>query len=203
MMKRTVIALTAMIAMGSALHPALAADWFVRAGVAHVSPQSDTGDLATLQSSITDNTQLGLTVGYHINPNLAVELLASTPFTHQVSLKGLGRVGEVSHLPPTLTLQYYFNPEGKFSPFVGGGVNYTWTYDEKSQGALSGTNLDVGNSLGVAVQAGLRVALAEGWDLVADVRWMDIDAEVKVNGARVGTAKVDPMVYSLMVGKRF
>ena len=28
-----------------------------------------------------------------------------------------------------------------------------------------------------------------------DARWIDIDTDVKVNGASVGTVNIDPMVY--------
>jgi hypothetical protein len=39
--------------------------------------------------------------------------------------------------------------------------------------------------------------------MVVDARYIDISADVSVNGTKVGEASVDPMVYSIMVGKRF
>ena len=33
-------------------------------------------------------------------------------------------------LPPTVTLQYHFTPEQKFSPYVGAGLNYSFFYGE-------------------------------------------------------------------------
>jgi hypothetical protein len=37
----------------------------------------------------------------------------------------------------------------------------------------------------------------------ADVRWMNLDSDVKVDGAKVGTVHIDPVVYGLAVGCRF
>jgi len=194
---------TALIIAVLASQSAFASDWFVRGGITSVNPKSGNGTLAALDADVGSNTQLGITFGRQFSPNVALELVASTPFTHEVSLNGLGKVGEFKHLPPTLSLQYYFNPEGKVSPFIGAGLNYTLTFSEKSKGAIAGNKLSVANSFGLAAQAGLRFAVSEDWDMVVDARWMDIDADVSLNGPRIGTANVDPMVYSLMWGKRF
>jgi outer membrane protein len=200
-MKKSTLAL--LLLTGMAAQPALAADWFVRGGATLVDPKSDNGQLAGFDASIGNNTQLGLTFGYHFSPSLAIEVLAATPFTHDGSLDGLGEVADFKHLPPTVSLQYYFNAEGKVSPFVSAGLNYTWTFDEETKGALAGSDLSIDNSFGLAGAVGLRFALANDWDIVADARYIDISADVKLDGADIGTADVNPMVYSIMFGKRF
>ena len=181
-----------------------AQDWFVRAGVTVVDPKDDNGRLAggALESSVDSNTQLGLTVGYHFTPNIAVELLASTKFDHTVSVNGAKAV-DVSHLPPTLSLQYYFMPESKVNPFLGLGINYTWLHDEDARGPLAGADVAVDNSWGVAFQGGVVVKLTERFELIGDIRWVDIGSNVYVNGANVGKVNIDPLVYSLMLGYRF
>ena len=40
--------------------------------------------------------------------------------------------GETKHLPPTLSLQYYFTNKSRITPFVGAGINYTYFFDEKT-----------------------------------------------------------------------
>ena len=82
-------------------------------------------------------------------------------------------------------------------------MNYTWTFDEETKGALAGNDISVGNSFGLAGAVGLRFALANDWDIVADARYIDIGAGVELNGVDIGDAEVDPMVYSIMFGKRF
>lgn len=197
--------LAAALLLALAAAPAVQAqDWFVRAGATVVDPKSDTGSLAggALKADIDSQVALGLTLGYHFTPNWALELLASSPFEHNVKLNG-AKAADFEHLPPTLSLQYYFRPEARMSPFLGAGVNFTWTFDEDGRGPLAGADVGIENSWGPAVQGGLRVKLQDNWDLVADVRWIDIDADVDVGGAKVGTAHVDPLVYSVLLGYRF
>jgi outer membrane protein len=200
-MKR--LMMISLMAAGMAAQPALAQEWFIRAGATLVDPASDNGDLAGLPADINSNTQLGITFGYQMTPNIAFELLAATPFSHDVSLQGLGTVAEFKHLPPTLNVQYIFMPEAKVSPYIGAGFNYTMVYDVKAVGALAGENVDIGDSWGMGAQLGLRFNLSDNWDITADIRYIGIDAGVKLNGTDIGTAEVNPMVYSLMAGKRF
>jgi outer membrane protein len=205
-MKKIVAPLLTAAALTVAALPAQAEDWFVRVGPVMVSPKSDNGTLAggALKTDIDSNTQLGLILGRHLTPNLAIELLAATPFSHTASLNGAKAV-DFKHLPPTVSLQWYFNPEGRVNPFVGAGLNYTFVYDERAVGGgpVAGTKVGLDNSFGLAVQAGLQFKLSDKWDLVLDARWIDIESDVKVNGAEVGTAIVDPRVYGLTFGYRF
>lgn len=196
--------LAAALALGAVTNAHATEDWFVRFGPTVVDPKSGNGSLAggALQTEIKSQTALGFTLGYHYTPNWAVELLASTPFEHSVQLNGDTAL-DFKHLPPTLSLQYYFLPEGRVNPFLGLGVNYTLTFSEKERGALAGTNTKVGNSFGIAAQGGLIFKIADQWDIAADIRWIDLDASVKVNGTKVGTTHVDPLVYGLHLGYRF
>jgi outer membrane protein W len=104
----------------------------------------------------------------------------------------------------TVTLQYYFLPDSAINPFVGAGLNYTWTYGEDEIGAAtSGAEVGIGNSWGLAAQVGAVIKLGDKMDLVLDARWADIDADVQLSGAEIGTANVDPLVYGLTLGFRF
>lgn len=200
MKKSIVMAIFILFAMAQ---PAFAQEWFVRAGATYVGPSSDNGNLAGLPADIDSDTQMGITFGYHLNPNVAFELLAATPFSHSVSLQGLGKVAEFNQLPPTLNVQYYFLPNGKVSPYIGAGLNYTMVYDVDAVGALAGQNLEIDDSWGMDAQLGLRINFSNHWDMTIDARYIGIDADVKLNGVNIGTAEVNPMVYSLLVGKRF
>lgn len=205
-MKKFVAPLLTAAALTAAALPAQAEDWFVRFGAVQVSPKSDNGTLANgaLKTDIDSNTQLGLILGRHLTPNLAVEVLAATPFSHTAKLNGAKAV-DFKHLPPTVSLQWYFNPEGRVNPFLGAGLNYTFVYDEEpvAGGPVAGAKVGLDNSFGIAAQAGLQFKLSDAWDLVLDARWIDIDSDVKVNGSKVGTAIVDPRVYGLTLGYRF
>jgi outer membrane protein len=205
-MKNYIAPLLGAAALAVTALPAQANDWFVRVGAVQVSPKSDNGTLAggALKTDIDSNTQLGLILGRHLTPNLAVEVLAATPFSHTAKLNGAKAV-EFKHLPPTVSLQWYFNPEGRVNPFVGAGLNYTFVYDEKpvAGGPVAGAKIGLDNSFGLAAQAGLVFKMSDAIDLVLDARWIDIDSDVKVNGSKVGTAVVDPLVVGLTLGYRF
>ena len=74
---------------------------------------------------------------------------------------------------------------------------------EKPTGPLAGTDLSIGDSWGVAAHAGFDMALSPQWLITADVRWIDIDSTVRVNGAGVGTVHVDPWAFGISAGYRF
>lgn len=201
---RYTLPLCAALALGLGAGPVAAQDWFVRFGAVQVNPDSDNGRLAggTLAATVDNNNQIGLILGRHFTPNLALEILAATPFSHTASVNGAEAV-DFKHLPPTVSLQWYFLPEARFNPFVGLGVNYTYVYDEETRGPLAGTEVSLENSFGVAAQLGVAVKLNDSWDLVVDARQIDIDSDVKVNGADVGTVTVDPRVYGLTFSYKF
>ena len=184
--------------------PAFAADWWVRGGATNVNPQSGNGTLAgTLAVDVDANTQLGLSVGRYLNDNWAIDVLAATPFSHTASLNGADAV-DFKHLPPTVSLQYYFGDRNAtWRPYVGAGVNFTWVYDEQERGPVAGTRVELDNSWGLAAQAGLLWNFSDNWHATADVRWIDIDADARLNGAAIGTANVDPLVVSVMFGTTF
>jgi outer membrane protein len=204
-MSRPTCRILAAAVLALAAGSAHAADaWFFRAGATNVNPKSDNGTLAgTLRTSIDDNTQLGLTVGRYLDDNWAIEVLAATPFSHTASLNG-ARAVEFKHLPPTLSLQYYFGSrESAIRPFLGAGLNYTLVYDEQERGPVAGTRVSLDNSWGLAAQAGLLWQVSDAWHATADLRWIDIDADARLNGASIGTATVDPIVVSVMLGTTF
>lgn len=193
--------------------------WLVRAGAAHVAPNTDSSFIA-IDGTATDsevdvdsNTQLGLTATYMLNPRFGIELLAATPFTHEITAKGGAlngaKVGEASHLPPTLSAVYYFTDSG-FRPYVGLGLNYTTFFDEEVaadlEGLLGDSDMKLSDSWGWAAQVGADLELNERWSVNASVRYIAISTDAEItNGTNRVTADVDidPYVYSLMVGYRF
>ncbi len=80
-----------------------AGDVIVRAGIAVVAPNESSDPVATFgEFQVNSNTQLGINFAYMVTDNIGVELLAATPFEHDVSLAGVGKIAETKQLPPTL-----------------------------------------------------------------------------------------------------
>ena len=174
-------------------------DWIWRVGVHDVLPKSDNHDVVNVDAGAT----LTFNATYMVAPNWGVELLAALPFSHDINLNGGGKVAETKHLPPTLSLQYHFNPNRAWRPYLGAGVNYTLFFDEKTSGALAGNKLELDPSWGLSAQAGVDVELGSNWFINADARWFDIDSDARLNGASLGTVEIDPYAFGVSVGRRF
>ena len=206
-MKKTLIPIAIALAFGAAA-PAFAqskGDWTLGVGVHQVNPKSDNGTLAggTLPLDIDSDVKPTITFEYFLRDNLGLEVLAALPFKHDISVKGVGKVGETKHLPPTVSLQYHFNSKGKVSPLLGVGLNYTTFFSEDTTGALEGTRLKLDDSWGLAAHAGLDFKVSERSAVRVDVRWADIDTKVEVDGAKLGTANIDPLVYGVAYVLKF
>ena len=197
---RSPIALGLALALAGLATPALAqsaGDWTLGVGVHQVNPKSGNGALAggTLAVDVDSDVKPTITFEYFVRENLGIEVLAALPFKHDIAIDGLGTVGSTRHLPPTVSLQYHFNSAGTVSPFLGAGINYTTFFSEEGKGALAGDRLELDDSWGLAAHAGLDFKIGERGAVRVDVRWADIDTEVSLNGARLGSANIDPLVY--------
>ena len=136
---------------------------------------------------------------YFFTPNLAAELVLTYPLKHDVKLNGTD-IGSIKRLPPSLLLQYHFTPGERFKPYIGAGLNYT--HFSSVDLDIPGADIDR-RSFGVALQAGVDIRLAKHWYLNFDVKYIDIDTDVKLNGVKLTTLEVDPMLYNVGIGYRF
>ena len=197
------VALAAALLAGPALAQS-AGEWTVGIGAASVQPKGDNGRLAgTYDTEVGNDVRPSLTLEYFVRDNVGVELLAATPFEHEVKFDGVGKVGTVKHLPPVVSLQYHFDATPQLKPFVGVGVNFTGFYDAESRGDLAGSDLRVKNSWGLAAHLGADYWINDRSAVRADVRWIDIDADVTLNGADIGQVEVDPVVAGVSYVMKF
>lgn len=220
------LALTAPLA-----HAFDAGDIIVRAGAITVNPKAssssvkvDQGPLAGTnlggKATMDSDTQLGLNFAYMVTNNIGIELLAASPFEHDVNLKGTGlgaangKLGTLKHLPPTLSVFYYpLDNKSAFQPYVGAGINYTWIYDEKlsNEAQANGfSNFKAKNSWGMAFQVGADYMITDNIMLNAQMRYIDINTRATVENDAVapGTrarvnVDVDPFVYMVGLGYKF
>lgn len=240
MLKSSVTALALGVALVSGSACAYeAGDMILRVGAAAVDPQEDSKELTVAGTKLTEalagvadvspatagvgsDTQVGITFTYMLSSNVGIEVLAATPFTHEVTAN-LGEVGvvkaaEVTHLPPTITAQYYFMGSGsKLQPYAGIGINYTTFFDEDVESELNEvtTAIGLGNAKGVELKDSFGLAFEVGCDyemsdnlvLNASVWKADIDTTATfkyAGGVKIkGDVDIDPMVYMVAVGYKF
>ena len=206
-------------------HAYQAGDIIVRAGAITVAPNESSNDikvggapLAGEKATLDSDTQLGLNFAYMLTNQIGIELLAATPFSHTVGVKGTtvetlvpsGKLADIKHLPPTLSAVYYpMDSSSAFQPYVGLGINYTTFFDEDLSSearAASFSNLKLKDSWGLAAQVGMDYMLTENLLLNAQVRYIDIDTTATADTA-LGKVKVDvdvdPWVYMVGLGYKF
>jgi outer membrane protein len=210
-MRSTQLALAAILALAAT--PAFAQSagtWTLGIGAHNVAPKSDNGTLTAtplgdLSMDVGSNARPTITGEYFLKDNLGLEVLAALPFQHDISVDGVGQVGSTKHLPPTVSLQYHFG-QGKVKPFLGVGLNYTRFFSTKTEGAIAGTDLELSDSWGLAGHVGIDFQVNEKAAIRIDYRMIDIDTDVKLNGADLGTrntVNIDPSVYGIAYVFRF
>lgn len=233
-MKKTIIS-SAMISVlalaGANAFAHEAGDIIVRAGLTTVAPDGASTNILVGGANfeiagnvvggvdVDDNTQLGLNVAYFLSDNWNIEVLAATPFSHDINLVAGGNLGKTKHLPPTVTANYFFaESSAAFQPYVGIGLNYTVFFDEEFndisvseiEGAVGATisDLSLKNSFGLAAQLGADYKITDEIFLNASVRYISIETEAKFNveDANVGaidTVEINPFVYTISLGYKF
>lgn len=198
---------TAITLLAFAAAPAFAqsaGDWTLGVGVHTVAPKSGNGTLVAtplgnLKMDVGNNTRPTVTAEYFLKDHLGLEVLAALPFQHDIDVVGVGKVGSTKHLPPTVSLQYHFG-QGKVRPFVGLGLNYTRFFSTKTSGPIAGTKLNLSDSWGLAGHVGIDFQVSQKGAIRVDYRKIDIDTDVKLNGANLGTkntVNIDPSVYGI------
>lgn len=219
-------ALALCVAGGAAAgtHAHEAGELILRAGAASVAPAEQSGFIRPAlvsprgKAGLDGDIQLGVTAAWLFADHWGLELLAATPFTHTISfagdLTGAGSLAQVKHLPPTLSLQYYFDTgTAAWTPYVGAGLNYTLMLESSatangravldSVGTGGNHAIEADDSFGYALQAGLDFEVSDQVLLNAAVWFIDIDTTVEVANTLKVDVAVDPWVYALGIGIKF
>lgn len=211
-------------------------DWILRVGATTVDPDTNSDDInlpggLVAKAEVGDDTQLGIIPAYMFTDSWAIEVLAATPFEHNIEAQGQGAIsgtnldaGSTKHLPPTVSVQWY--PRGGqtgWQPYVGIGLNYTIFFDENTDGqlvsllgnltdgAVNDADLNLDDSFGLAGQVGVDIPIDEHWAVNAGVWYIDLGTEAeitaKADGATAAKVKfdvqLDPWVYNIGIAYKF
>lgn len=188
-----------------------------------VAPRDDSSTLAIngvsvpgTSASVDPAVSLGFTIGYMVTPHVGIELLGATPFDHTIkeSGVGIGKVGAVKHLPPTLSVQYYpMQSNSKIQPYFGLGLNYTLFFNDNTSSAFDAafgpSNLDLEDSIGWAGQVGLDYQIHDRWLVNFSAWYINIDTKADFSTPTLGAERIDvdvdinPLVLMLGVGYKF
>jgi outer membrane protein len=213
--------LLAALVAATAAQPAYAkaGDILLRGRVIQVHPLEDSTDVLPAfpdeEVKVSNAWTLEVDGTYMVTDHIGVELIAATT-KHKVSGKSgttgsIGKLASTWVLPPTLTAQYHFLPEGRIRPYVGAGINYSIFYKEKAsdglEDAVGDTDVELSDSFGPALQAGADIDIGRRMFLNVDVKWIDMDTTARLHTEVIGKQKVkvhlDPLVFGVGVGTRF
>lgn len=189
-------------------------DFMIRGLVTAVAPDTNASVFAGgtripgASGDVSTEVIPAATLTYFFTDHLAVELLCCFA-KHQIdgkgTIAGLGEIADTWIFPPALTAQYHFTGMGAWKPYVGAGLQYIVFFDEGTgQNALGASSVDIDDALGFTLQAGLDLALGDGWYFNADVKKTFIDTKITWNGTGVrADVDLDPWIFSTGVGYRF
>lgn len=143
-----------------------------------------------------------LDLSYFFTKNLAAELVLTYPQQVDIHTSGLGKIGHVDALPPSLVVQYHFTDLGMIKPYVGLGLNYT-IFTKKSFGTALGEISVDRTSVGFVGQVGADFMIDKNWSVNLDVKYITMDTDVKLSGNKIGKLDLSPVTAGVGVGYRF
>lgn len=204
---------------GAAPAQAEAGDFLVRGRFIVVAPQDGSSGItpAFPNDGVSIDTAYAPEIDftYMLTNNIGLELIAATTKHSATGKSGtpaaVGKLLDTWVLPPTLTLQYHFAPDGGFRPYVGAGLNYTIFYNERAasslEAAVGATDVSLSNSFGWALQAGADIPLNDSLFLNFDVKYIDMDTTARLRTTAAGEQQVrvdiNPIVVGFGIGMRF
>ena len=146
-----------------------------------------------------------LDITYFFHKHVAAELILAVT-RHTVGAVGTAvgdlDLGYVWLLPPTLTFQWHFIPDGQFRPYAGAGVNYTVFFGEDPGDADA---ISYKNRFGFALQGGMDIGFAEKWAVNVDVKKVFLNTDVVVSALDTlvpADVTINPWIFGVGVAFR-
>ena len=212
---RTLVAFAAVIGLLAASGASQAQDWIVKAGAVYYQTHSETTGIQGVgippgADAETGNAWTALfVIERTLTPNVSVELVLGIPPTIEAKATGsvafLGdKVLSAKNVSPTFMVDYYFGePTSKWRPYVGVGINYTRFTDIET--TLPVQSVEMSDSWGWAVKAGIRYEIDKQWGLFGSVAREDVKSDLVAVGSTVLTTTIDfkPVTYSFGAWYRF
>jgi outer membrane protein len=212
----------AAVAAASGAAAQSAGQWTVAVGANKITPKVDSGDISApalpgSKGDVSSDTQPVLVIDYGLTDNISVETALGTPYKHKIygagAISGVGQLGTVQALPPTIFLQYrFFQPSAMVRPFVGAGVSYAYFMKETGSGKMTAltnpgsptpTTFSIDNKLTGSLQAGVAVNINERWFASAALIKTFLKTDVHFSTGQTQHMTLDPQAVMLAVGYKF
>jgi len=212
---------TAALCGAGAAQAQVAGQILVKAGWNKIMPKVRSTDLSppALPGSTIDiksASALFLTATYMITDDISVEALGGLPYKHDIigtgSVSGVGKIGSIHQISPTVLLQYRFLPaDGPVRPYVGAGPTFAKFYGSKGSAALTavtnpgGTPTTIGGDTewGATVEAGANYKIDKHWFVDAAVLKTFINTKAQLSTGQTTKARLNPVSINASIGYSF
>ena len=186
---------SALLSSSAAMAGTQEGDILVRARLININP----GNTGVTGLEVESKNALDIDFTYMMSSNFGVELLLDTSSTHRITSGG-NDVATARVLPPALIAQYHISPASNIRPYVGAGINYTLFLSEE---AVAVDSIELDDSIGLVVQAGVDIDIDSDWYFNADIKYIDMTTEASVNGGPGFDVDINPVVLGFGIGTKF
>lgn len=215
------VALGVLAAAAAGAQAQSAGTWMIKLGVNNINPQVRSGDLSApslpdTKIDVKDATSAIVTLTYMYTDNLSFELYGGLPYKHDVvgdgSISGVGKIGSLKQISPTLFGQYRFlAAEAPLRPYVGVGVTWAHFYDEQSSATMTAltnpggppTRFSASSAWGVSPEVGATFRINDRWYVDGAVIKTFIRNTATLSTGQSIDVHLDPISVNLSIGYRF
>ena len=217
----TLLAAVVGVAACSGASAQAAGQWAVKLGAGKITPKVESGDVSApalpgSKAAINSDTQPIFDVMYGVDDHVNVELALGLPYKHEISgagaIEGVGVLGTVKVLPPTLFAHYRFlEPEARFRPYAGVGLTYAYFADETGSGKMTAlsdiggppTTFSIKNKLAPTLQIGVIMNINAKWFLDANISKTWLKTKVSFSSGQTQDMTLNPQAVTLGLGYKF
>jgi outer membrane protein len=212
---------TAALCGAGAAQAQVAGDVLVKLGWNKIMPKVKSDDLTapSLPGSkidIKSASALFFTVTYMITDDISVEALGGLPYKHDIvgagAVAGVGKIGSVHQVSPTVLLQYRFMPaDAPLRPYVGAGPTFAKFYGTKGSAALTAvtnpggppTTIGGDTEWGGTIEAGANYKIDKHWFIDAAILKTFISTKATLSTGQSTSAKLNPIAINASIGYTF
>jgi outer membrane protein len=212
---------TAALCGAGAAQAQVAGDLLVKLGWNKIIPKVKSDDLTapSLPGSkidIKSASALFFTVTYMITDDISVEALGGLPYKHDIvgagAVAGVGKIGSVHQVSPTVLLQYRFMAaDAPLRPYVGAGPTFAKFYGTKGSGALTAvtnpggppTTIGGDTEWGATIELGGNYKIDKNWFIDAALLKTFISTKATLSTGQVTKAKLNPIAINASIGYTF